>query len=97
MNQHKAVVQQDPARGIMSLNVVRNDVVLGLELKFDLVGDCLDLRGRVCRTDDKILRKGGDFGNLEHADVACLLVVHAVGGNLYIFGNCFSHSLDSLS
>ena len=78
MYEGKAVIEQNPARGIMSLNMVRQDAVIRLQAEFHLVSECLNLRRAGRGADDKIFGNRGQVSYLEHLNILSALAVQGL-------------------
>ncbi len=74
VNEHAAVIQDEPLTAWESVNRERLYFVLSAELILNLVRNCLEVRLTRSRANDEEFRKGRNLSQIEHLNVFGLFV-----------------------
>jgi hypothetical protein len=79
VNDHVAVVQQDPSRVVAPLAPERLAVHFRLQLPLDIVGEGSHVAVGRARCDDEHVGNDNELGNIEQSDIEALLIVNRGG------------------
>jgi len=79
VNNHLKVIQHDPLARRKAVNRSGGDFVVLFQSRFDLTGNCLEMRFGRSRTNYKKIGKGRDVAEVENDDVFRFLIRRELG------------------